>query len=253
MDHPGNPRHPTWWHARDYGLCAANPFGVSYFEGKEKGAGDMTIDAGSSVTFRYRVLVHGGTAAAADIDKQYREYAAGPKPQPLFNDRDFTGWRVPADNIWWSVHDGMISVKSGPGKKGSILWTEETYRDFVVEMDFRYGEGVVDSGIFIRTESQQVQLGISGSLNRDMTGSVYVPGKGYPKEAEGVKELLKPRDWNTMKVEAVGQIYTIWLNGQQVLVYEGDKGIPSGPIGLQLHPGKDMAIDFRNMRVTELE
>ena len=253
MDHPDNPRHPTWWHARDYGLCAANPFGLSYFEKKEKGAGDMEIKQGGSVTFKYRVLVHSGTAAEAGIGKIYQEYATGPEPKPLFNDRDFTGWRVPKDNIWWKVHDGMISVKNGPKKKGSTLWTEKEYRDFTIEMDFRYGEGTVDSGIFIRTTKQQVQLGISGSLRRDMTGSVYVPGKGYPKEAEGVKELLKPRDWNSMKVQVIANVYTVWLNGKQVLVFEGKQAVEKGPIGLQLHGGKTMAIDFRNIKLTELD
>jgi HEAT repeat protein len=77
MDHPDNPRHPTTWHARDYGLCGANPFGLSYFEKKPKGAGDMEIKAGESVTFKYRVLVHNGTAAEADVEKLYQEYAAG--------------------------------------------------------------------------------------------------------------------------------------------------------------------------------
>ena len=252
MDHPDNPRHPTWWHARDYGLCAANPFGLSYFEKKPKGTGDMAIKRGESVTFKYRTLVHNGTAEEAGVEKLYQEYAKGPESRPLFNDKDFTGWTLPKNNIWWKAHDGMISVKNGPEKKGSTLWTEKKFRDFVVEMDFRFGEGTIDSGIFLRTSRQQVQLGISGSLKRDMTCSVYVPGKGYPKEAEGVKELLKPKDWNAVKVEAVGSVYTIWLNGTQVLIYEAEKAIEEGPIGLQLHAGKVMAIDFRNIRVAEL-
>ena len=51
FDHPENPRHPTWWHVRDYGLFAANPFGVSYFEKKDRGTGDLVVPAGESVTF----------------------------------------------------------------------------------------------------------------------------------------------------------------------------------------------------------
>ena len=253
MDHPDNPRHPTWWHARDYGLCAANPFGLSYFEKKPKGAGDMEVPEGKSVTFKYRVFVHNGTTSDANIVKEYENYTTGPQPHSIFNGRDFAGWKVPENNTWWVVHDGILSVKSGPERKGSILWTESRYRDFIVELDFRFGEGTVDSGIFIRTETQQVQLGISGSLKRDMTGSVYVPGKGYPKEAEGVKELLKPRDWNSMKVQAIGNLYTVWLNAREVLLFEAQKAIEEGPIGLQLHGGKDMAIDFRNIQLTELD
>jgi hypothetical protein len=75
FDHPQNPRHPTWWHVRDYGLFAANPFGVRYFEKKPKGTGDMKIPAGQSVTFRYRLYFHKGDAEEAEVEERYREYA----------------------------------------------------------------------------------------------------------------------------------------------------------------------------------
>ncbi|MCG8652517.1 MAG: PmoA family protein [Pirellulales bacterium] len=71
FDHPSNPRHPTWWHARHYGLIAANPFGVHDFEGKPKGTGDLTIPAGESITFHYRFLFHRGDHQQADIPAQY--------------------------------------------------------------------------------------------------------------------------------------------------------------------------------------
>lgn len=75
FDHPDNPRHPTWWHARDYGLVAANPFGINHFEGKPDGTGDMKIPAGETLTFRYRFLFHPGDAEQADIAKQYKQFS----------------------------------------------------------------------------------------------------------------------------------------------------------------------------------
>ena len=175
------------------------------------------------------------------------------KMKKAFNGKNFKGWVVPQDNIWWSVNDGIIMAKSGPEQKGSILWTEKLYTDFIIETDFRYGEGTVDTGIFLRTEDQQIQMGISGSLKRDMTGSPYIPGKGYPVEAEGVAELLKPKDWNTIKIKAVGPEYTIWLNGQEVLNYTSEDVPKIGSIGLQLHPGRDMEASFKNIRIGELK
>ena len=74
FDHPDNPRHPTWWHVRDYGLFAANPFGIHYFENKPKGTGDFTIPAGQSVTFRYRFYLHKGDEQQARVAEQYKEY-----------------------------------------------------------------------------------------------------------------------------------------------------------------------------------
>lgn len=75
LDHPENPRHPTWWHARDYGLCTANPFGISYFEKKTKHTGDFRIKAGGTVVFRYRIVLHEGTPFEVDLVRRYEEYA----------------------------------------------------------------------------------------------------------------------------------------------------------------------------------
>jgi hypothetical protein len=74
FDHPDNPRYPTWWHVRDYGLFAANPFGIHDFEKKPAGTGNMTVPAGDSVTFRYRFIIHSGDQDAAGISGLYREY-----------------------------------------------------------------------------------------------------------------------------------------------------------------------------------
>jgi hypothetical protein len=76
FDHPKNPRHPTWWHVRDYGLFAANPFGVHDFERLENpAAGDLKIAAGKSVTFRYRLFFHAGDEKAGKVSERYDEYA----------------------------------------------------------------------------------------------------------------------------------------------------------------------------------
>lgn len=179
--------------------------------------------------------------------------AEEPALSPLFNGKDLSGWKVPDDNIWWKAEEGVLKVQSGPDKKGSILQTEKVFSDFVVEVEFKFGEGTVDSGIFIRNDKEQIQIGISGSLMRDMTASPYIPGKGYPVEAEGVKEILKMDDWNTLRVEARGATYTSWLNGKKVMTYTSESAVEKGPIGLQLHGGKDMAIDFRNLRAAEIK
>jgi sugar phosphate isomerase/epimerase len=76
FDHPDNPRHPTWWHVRGYGLFAANPFGVSYFEKKPKGTGDLVVPAGESVTFKWRFYFHKGDEKAGNVAEHYREYAS---------------------------------------------------------------------------------------------------------------------------------------------------------------------------------
>ncbi len=74
-DHPKNQSYPTWWHARGYGLFAANPLGAKDFtEGKEEV--NFTIPAGKSTTFRYRVIVNSGTyLTEAEINAYADEFA----------------------------------------------------------------------------------------------------------------------------------------------------------------------------------
>jgi len=76
FDHPQNPKHPTWWHVRDYGLFTANPFGVHDFEKKPKGTGDITLPSGQSLAFRYRFYFHKGDEKQANVEEHYRKYAA---------------------------------------------------------------------------------------------------------------------------------------------------------------------------------
>jgi len=75
FDNPANPRHPTYWHSRAYGLFAANPFGLRDFTGDKSQDGSMTVNAGGSVRFRYRVVIHQGDVRSAGIAELYKEYA----------------------------------------------------------------------------------------------------------------------------------------------------------------------------------
>lgn len=75
FDHPENPRHPTWWHVRDYGLFAVNPFGIHDFEKKPAGTGNFVIPAGQSATFKYRFYFHKGDERQGKVAELYREYA----------------------------------------------------------------------------------------------------------------------------------------------------------------------------------
>ena len=75
FDHPQNPKHPTRWHARDYGLFAANPFVEHEMNlAQPKGSGDIKLTAGESLTLRYRIYLHEGDAAEAKVDERYAEY-----------------------------------------------------------------------------------------------------------------------------------------------------------------------------------
>lgn len=77
FDAPSNPRHPAPWHVRAYGLMCPNIFALSEFNRKlPKHAGDFTIKAGQTVTFRHRAVIHTGNAEQANLPEKYKQFAA---------------------------------------------------------------------------------------------------------------------------------------------------------------------------------
>jgi hypothetical protein len=174
------------------------------------------------------------------------------KTKKIFKGKNLDGWVVPNPNFDnWTVEKGILHVKSSEDKKGSILWTSKEYTNFVIEAEYKNVSGTVDTGIFLRSEKDQIQIGISGSLKKDVTGSPYIPGKGYPVFAE-IDGILKPDDWNHIKVKVTNNTYTVWLNGSEVMTYTSSDIPAKGPVGLQLHPGNTMAVDYRNIKLAEI-
>jgi hypothetical protein len=75
FDHPSNPRHPTYWHARAYGLFATNIFGVHDFENDKNRDGSLTIQPGQPLRFRFRVVIH-EDMNPIQLGEMYKQYAA---------------------------------------------------------------------------------------------------------------------------------------------------------------------------------
>jgi hypothetical protein len=75
FDNPQNPRHPTYWHARDYGLFALNPFGQNAFD-PDKEESHWKLPSGQKLVFRWRVVIHPGDAETGHVADLYKEYTA---------------------------------------------------------------------------------------------------------------------------------------------------------------------------------
>jgi hypothetical protein len=75
FDHPGNPNYPTYWHARGYGLFAANPLGQHIFDPKAPQL-DYTIEKNQNVTFTYRILLLPRAPQPGEMDKDADAFAA---------------------------------------------------------------------------------------------------------------------------------------------------------------------------------
>jgi len=74
LDHPSNPRHPTYWHTRGYGMFAANIFGVRDLGEDKSRDGSLTLKPGEELRFRYRVVIHPGDPESAGIGRLYADY-----------------------------------------------------------------------------------------------------------------------------------------------------------------------------------
>lgn len=182
--------------------------------------------------------------------------AAEPESTSLYNGKDLTGWVMkdgsPADATFWKSVDGVLTGENDPAKKGSMLYTKDRYLNFEFEAEARW-QGEIDSGFMVRQPELQMQIGVSRSLKKDMTGSFYT-GK-YPEEGQAKEagKLVKAGDWNHFKLLVQGDTVTVWINGTQASKFTDAKYAGAAPVGLQIHPGLAMKVEFRNLKIKALK
>jgi len=177
--------------------------------------------------------------------------------ESLFNGKTLDGWECQPEEMasHWKAENGEI-IGENPDEEGSLLWTKAVYRDYELELEYMTSSEDYDSGVFPRGEGHQVQIGISRSLQRDLTACIYAPtdGKGaYPGQTDKVAEYHKPGEWNHLRFIITGKRIQTFLNGEPFVDYEGITISDAGPIGLQLHEGVYMAMRFRNIKLRVLE
>jgi hypothetical protein len=161
----------------------------------------------------------------------------------LFDGKSLEGWECdPLEQAGdWKAVDGEL-LGENPGEHVSILWTNRKFRDFEVEMEYIALVDDYDTGIFIRGLTHQVQIGISRSLQKDMTAC----------QTDKVTAIHKMGEWNHLKVIVTGLRIQTLLNDEPMVDYTGVVLVDEGPIGLQLHGGVHMSVKFKNIKVREL-
>lgn len=78
FDHIVNPRYPTYWHVRNYGLMGSNIFGSGTFERDPSKDGSYTLKQGEEMHFRFRVLIHAGDATVGKVAQKYHDFINPP-------------------------------------------------------------------------------------------------------------------------------------------------------------------------------
>jgi len=176
----------------------------------------------------------------------------------LVDGKTLDGWEVrpsEGNEDHWKVKDGMI-IAENVNEKGSYLWTKKDYKDYELELDYQTPSDYYDTGVMLRGDGHQVQIGISGSLKKDMTGCIYAPKDkrgSYPGQTDKIAKHHKVGEWNHLRIVLNGKRIQTFLNGEPFVDYTGVAINDEGPIGLQLHAGHHMKIRFKNIKLHELK
>jgi hypothetical protein len=179
---------------------------------------------------------------------------------PLFNGKDLSGFQT--TGTWVFEKDGSLALK--PKYRGirllpdykSFLWTDATYDDFVLDLEFKVPKGG-NSGVFLRSKSQRSYI---QTQIRDSHGKAEPLGISDCGAVEGVaapsKNMSKPAgQWNRMIITCQGERMQVELNGEQVINLDLNESrktrtARSGRIGFE---NKSSPVAFRNVRIKELE
>lgn len=184
--------------------------------------------------------------------------------RPLFNGKDLTGWTQLNGQAKYEFKDGELIGTTVFGTPNSFLVTEETFGDFILELEFRVDDGT-NSGIQFRSESKPeyqdgrvhgYQFEIDPS-ERAWTGGIYDEARRmwlYPLEYNpDAKGAFKHNDWNTVRIECIGDVMRTWINGMPV-AHLVDNMTRSGFIALQVHSVRNKEdegkqVRFRDVRI----
>lgn len=172
----------------------------------------------------------------------------------LFNGENLDGWEKYGQEKWY-VEDGLLVCESGPAEEYGYLATENEYKDFVLELDFKQvSDG--NSGVFFRSSLDGTKISgwqVEVAPPGHDTGGIYESyGRGWlEKIPEAKEDLLNMGEWNHLKIRLEGDKVTTWLNGTK-MVSMSDKKIGEtgeGKIALQIHSGGGIKVLWKNINL----
>ena len=190
------------------------------------------------------LLITGTAALAADF-------------KPLFDGKTLKGW-TPAPGGKWEVKNGAIVGTSPKSeRRHGILLTNKQYSDFVVKAKFCVHSG--DSGFYFRAERVKSTVSVNGFQvevdTSQETGGLYeTGGRAWvhrPTAAVIKKRNYKKGEWTDLELSAIGGHIVVKINGVISTELKNDKGRRQGHIGLQLHGGQKMHVEFKDIVILE--
>jgi hypothetical protein len=183
-----------------------------------------------------------------------------PLDESLFDGKTLDGWE--GDLKVWRVVDGAIVGGSMAGNpRNEFLTTKKAYKDFTLTFEYKLvgTEGFVNGGVQVRSKRianpPNEMSGYQADIGAGMTGTLYDESRRnkalVKANAELIKKLEKPGEWNKYEVRCDGPKIELYINGERTVEWtETDPKIElEGVIGLQIHGACKAEISFRNLRV----
>ncbi len=214
-----------------------------------------------------------------------------PKPNadgfiPMFNGKDLSGWK--GLDGFWSVKDGVIvGSETKETSKQTFLVYQAPFADFELHFKYKWGSADGNSGVQFRSKMMDEKTSRIGGYQADFdagngfTGIIYdeaggAGGRGVmsnrgekttwdadnkrtntplAKTSDELKKVIKKDDWNDCVVIAKGNHIVYSTNGEVTtdLTDESPKAVKDGIIGLQIHAGFTMEIQFKDLMIKPLE
>lgn len=226
-----------------------------WFRLKNSGKWNMAPEYGLSETGYISLQDHGSKSwfrnmKIRELPKKEKQAAK------LFNGTDLSSWIAYGTEKWF-VQDSLLVCESGPDKKYGYLATVNYYKDFDLTADFKQVSNG-NSGIFFHSTVEgttvsgwQVEVAPKGN---DSGGIYESYGRGWLHQIPEDKEnILKPGEWNTMRIKVVGPEVTTWLNGQEMThLTDSLIGKANGRIALQIHSGGGIKVQWKNLKIKQL-
>lgn len=175
----------------------------------------------------------------------------------LFDGKTLSGWKAEG-SADWSIQDGAIVGRQGPGGTAGDLFTEGQWADFELEAEW-WMRFPGNSGVWFRRTGPktgyQADFLDQPSHPGVLSGSLYCMGKAFIAENRDASSVNK-NGWNKLRIRAAGDRITIEQNGKKVVEVRDGTFAGAGSIGIQVHAGKQfegMEVRVRNLRLRPLK
>lgn len=182
---------------------------------------------------------------------------AGPAFAPALTPGSFDGWHTAPGGRWEWRGDVLVGTSPATEPRHGILISDASYADFEVRLEFRVLSG--DSGFYFRIEETGGRVAVHGFQSEVdttfETGGLYeTGGRAWvaKPDAARMRRVYEPGQWTSLKVRAVGDDVDVWVNGFRTASLRDDPGRTEGRLGLQLHGGQEMHVEYRAVEVLDL-